>query len=107
MKTRQLVATSAVVSVATLVLAELGKSNELPSTRQFIGFGAAFTFLSVLSDFDLEFAGGLAVLAMVAIILSRGEDALNFIQYRGGFERPKRDTMQAPSRPLRAKPRQS
>jgi hypothetical protein len=85
-KARQTVATAAVVSATVIVLAELGSSGGLPPANQLIGYAVVFTFLSVLADFNLEFAGGLAVIAMVAIILERGDDAFKFVGERGGFQ---------------------
>lgn len=95
MKARQTVATAAVVSVTIIVLAELGRTGELPQVNQLVGYAVTFTFLSVLADFNLEFAGGLAIIAMVAIALgldpgndkdkSPIEYALKFLGERGGF----------------------
>lgn len=87
MKARQTVATAAVVSAAIIFTAELGKKGGggLPPANQLIGYAVVFTFLSVLADFNLEFAGGLAIIAMLAILLERGEDAFRYLGQRGGF----------------------
>jgi hypothetical protein len=96
-KARQTVAAAAVVSITVIMLASLkdkpGKPGGLPEVGQLIGFGVTFTFLSVLADFNVEFAGGLALIAMAAILVGpqRGsdtspiEDALDFLSQRGGF----------------------
>lgn len=95
MKARQTVATAAIVSVTVIILAELDNSGELPQASQLVGFAVVFTFLSVLADFNLEFAGGLGLIAMVAILFGpqpgRGRDnlspiehALHFLGQRGG-----------------------
>lgn len=89
-KTRQLVATSAVLSLTVLVLAEEGRHGELPSFKQFIAYGFVFFVLSALADFNVEMAGAFAVLAMVSIVLEQGEDALAFVGARGGFGEPKK-----------------
>lgn len=100
MKARQTVATAAVVSATVIVLANLGRPPELgggglPEVNQLIAYGVVFTFLSVLADFGLEFAGGLSLIAMAAILFgpqpgaadnkSPIEYALTFLGQRGGF----------------------
>lgn len=97
MKARQTVATAAVVSASIIVLAELGRNGELPPVNQLIGYAVVFTFLSILADFGLEFAGGLSIVAMLAILFGpslgkRDDDtppilyALRFLGERGGFK---------------------
>jgi hypothetical protein len=95
---RQTVATAAVVSAGIIVLAELDRSGDLPPANQLIAYAVVFTFLSVLADFGLEFAGGLSLIAMAAILFgpqlgSKGDDiapiehALRFLGSRGGFSK--------------------
>lgn len=95
MNARQTVASTAVVSFTVIVLAELGRSGQLPQVNQLIGYAVVFTFLSILADFNLEFAGGLSLIAMLAILFgpqvgsdsqkSPIEYALSFLGQRGGF----------------------
>lgn len=96
MKARQTVATAAVVSFTVILLAELDRTGQLPQVNQLIGYAVVFTFLSVLADFNLEFAGGLSLIAMLAILFgpqlgvganakSPIERALHFLGQRGGF----------------------
>lgn len=97
MKARQTVATAAVVSATVIVLAELGRTGDLPGVNQLVGYAVVFTFLSILADFNVEFAGGLSLVAMAAILFGpqpgRGGDdkspiewALKFLGERGGFD---------------------
>jgi hypothetical protein len=97
--TRATVATAAVVSFTVIVLANLndkpGRPGGLPQVNQLIGYAVVFTILSIFADFNLEFAGGLSLVAMLAILfgpqfgsdsqLSPIEDALQFLGQRGGF----------------------
>lgn len=74
----RLIVVSAVVSFTTIGLAELEVTGSLPDTRQWLGIMIAYLILSVLADFGLPIAGGFATLTMVAVLLSRGQDALAF-----------------------------
>jgi len=84
MKPRKQVAASAVVSMVVLIAAQQERKSELPPIKQIIAWAFVFFVLSALADFEVEFAGAFAVLAMVAIILSQGEDALKYITNKTG-----------------------
>lgn len=79
MKARRLVATSAIISLVVLTMAEEQRSGSLPPTKQLIAYGFVFFVLSALADFNVEMSGAFGILAMVSIILEQGDDALAFI----------------------------
>lgn len=89
MKAKRNVASAAVVSLVVLTMAEQYRSQSLPPTRQLIAYAFVFFVLSAFADFDIEAAGAFAILAMVAIILSQGEDALKFATERFGSRKGK------------------
>lgn len=75
---KSLIPISALVVFGTITLAELEQDNDLPSTDQWLGFALAFFVLSALADLGLPIAGAMAVLAMVTVLLTRGDEALRF-----------------------------
>jgi hypothetical protein len=82
MKARQMVATSAIVSFVVLAMAEEQRTGSLPPTKRLIAYGFVFFVLSAFADFNVDAAGAFALLAMVAIILAQGDDALKFVGAR-------------------------
>ncbi len=87
--TRQQIAAAAVVSLAVLTAASFGRGQGQPPIRQFIGYGFVFFVLSAGADFGLALSGPFAILAMVAIILEQGPDALKFLGQRGSISSTK------------------
>lgn len=83
-KTRRYIATSALISLTVLVMAEQSRTGELPRTKQLMAYGFVFFFLSAAADLGGEFAGAFAILAMVSITLEQGEDALKFVNTKVG-----------------------
>ena len=86
MNTNRLIAASAVISFATIGAADLygqqGQGGKLPSSREWIGLSIVFLMLSAASDLGIESAGGMAVLVMVTMLLSRGEQAAAYLGVR-------------------------
>ena len=92
---QRLLGVSLLVSAAVLTVAELEEAEELPEVRQYLGLGLAFFMLSAISDLGAEeIAGGIAMLVMVTVLLTRGEEALAFAQVKlTGARRRKRDPL--------------
>lgn len=87
---KRLLATSMLVSIVVLSLANIQRRDSLPSTDQFIGLAIAFFFLSATSDLGAEgLANGFALLLMITILLTRGDNALTYVLGRaGGTNKP-------------------
>lgn len=87
---KQLVGVSLLVSGGTLSLAELQKNGSLPGVDQWLGLMLAYTVIGIGADLGFPLAGGFAMLTMVAIVLSRGDEALGFAGIRLRGEQQKR-----------------
>lgn len=87
---KQLVGISILVSGTTISLAELQKNGSLPGVDQWIGLSLAYLVIGVAADLGMPIAGGFAVLTMVAVVLSRGDEALGFANTRLSTEQKKR-----------------
>lgn len=98
---KKLIPISALVVFGTITLAELETKQQLPTTDQWLGFAVAFFILSALSDLGLPLAGGLAVLAMVSVLLSRGEEALRFAD-KAGKRKPTKNRAEKTGVPFEA-----
>lgn len=82
MKSRRLIATSALLTFGIVSLAEVQRHDQLPGADQWLGFVVAFFLIAAADDLGASWAGGLALLLMVATLLSRGDDALAFAASR-------------------------
>lgn len=79
MNSKKIIPISALMVFGTITFADIEGKGQLPTTREFFGMAVLFTFLSAGADMNIPIAGGFAVLIMVAVFLSRGLEALEFI----------------------------
>lgn len=66
------------------MLADIQKNGRLPGSREWLGFVIVYTFLSAGADLGIPVAGGFAVLVMLTVLLTRGLDALKFVNTKIG-----------------------
>jgi hypothetical protein len=88
MNRKSLIPVSALVSFATITLADIQHNEKLPGTREILGFVIVYTMISAGADFGIPVAGGFAVLVMLTVLLTRGPEALQFLG--GKVASPKR-----------------
>lgn len=76
----KLLGVTALLSFTTITAADLQRKRDpgLPSSREWIGLTIVFFMLAAANDLGFTSAGGMAVLVMVAIMVARGDEALQF-----------------------------
>lgn len=79
MRQSQMLGISAVMTAATITTANLHDTGSLPNTRQWAGLAIGWTLLSAIGDLGFKPAGGMALLAMTTVILTRGDSSLEWI----------------------------
>lgn len=84
MNRRSIIPISALVSAATITLADVQVNHKLPGTHEWLGYVIVFTLLSAGSDLGIPFAGGFALLVMITVLLTRGLEALKFLTGKVG-----------------------
>lgn len=84
MNNKAIIPLSAMVVAGTITFADLNKKGELPSTRQWLGLSAVYFSLSLGSDLGFEPANGFAGLLMIAVFLSRGQEAFGYLNTKAG-----------------------
>lgn len=87
---QQLVAVSALVVAGVLTLAEVQRGGVFPSSDQLLGVAIVYTALGLMSDLNVPIAGPLALLIMVTVLLTRGDDALGFARDKVRKRAPRR-----------------
>ena len=84
MKGKAIIPLSALIVAGTITFADLNKKGELPTTRQWLGLSAVYFGLSLGSDLGFEPANGFAGLLMIAVFLSRGQEAFGYLNTKAG-----------------------
>lgn len=105
---QRLISISAVLVAGTLTLAELEENDRMPTTRQWIGLAIAYTLGAMASDLGLGgIGGGLALLLLVSVLLTRGDDVLRYLGVRlgGGLRKGRRRARRRVSAAVDAVPR--
>lgn len=92
MNNKAIIPVSAAVVFAIMVLADIEEKGSMPSTKEWLGFTVAFTMISAASDLGIPAASGFALLAMVAMALNRGPEALGFINGKFTGKKAKKTT---------------
>ena len=84
MNSKVIIPLSAVVVVGTITFADLNTNGSMPTTRQWIGIAAIYTTLSIGSDLGFTPVDGFAGLLMLAVFISRGEEAFGYLNQKTG-----------------------
>jgi hypothetical protein len=90
-KKKGLIPVSALVVFGVMALSDVEREGRLPNTKEWLGYVVVFTAISAASDLGFEAAGGFAVLVMLTMLLTKGEDALKFLSGKVSAE-PKKGT---------------
>jgi hypothetical protein len=98
---KQLIGIAALVTGGVVTAAELERNEKLPGGDQWLAMAVAFFVVAALADLGIPIAGPLAVLTMVAVLLTRGDDAFRFVM--GEQSRQRRARLRS-SRPNRRRP---
>src|ERR1700743_3337265 len=81
---KALIPLSALVVAGTITFADLNTKGQPPTMRQWLGMSAVYFALSLGSDLGFAPANGFAGLLMLAVFLSRGEEALGYLGTKTG-----------------------
>jgi hypothetical protein len=84
MNNKAIIPLSALVVAGVITFADLKTKGTPPSTRQWLGMAAVYFALSLGSDLGFEPANGFAGLLMVAVFLSRGQEAFGYLGSKAG-----------------------
>jgi hypothetical protein len=84
MNSRAIIPLSALVVSGIITFADLNKKGEPPSTRQWLGLASIYLGLSLGSDLGFTPVNGFAGLLMVAVFLSRGQEAFGYLSEKTG-----------------------
>lgn len=93
---------AALLVFGTMTLADMETEGRLPNSREWLGFVIVFTMLSAGADLNIPIAGGMAMLVLTIVLLTRGPEALAFVlgkvkQPKGSTQRQPKPTPQRPS----------
>jgi hypothetical protein len=92
---RAIIPLSALMVAGTITFADLNKTGEPPTMRQWVGLSAVYMTLSFGSDLGFQPANGFAGLLMVGVFLSRGQEAFGYLGTKTGPKRkPKKQRRQ-------------
>lgn len=92
---RSIIPVSALLTLGIISIANVKENDELFSNREIIGYLVVFTMISAAHDLGAPVANGFALMVLVAIALSRGETALEFINDKTQNVSNKREPSQA------------
>lgn len=84
MNQRAIIPLSALTVAGLITFADLNTTGQPPTTRQWLGLSAVYFALSLGSDLGFQPANGFAGLLMVAIFLSRGQEAFGYLNKKTG-----------------------
>jgi len=84
MNNKAIIPLSALVVGSTITFADLNKHGQVPGTRQWLGLAAVYFSLSLGADLGFAPANGFAGLLMVAVFLSRGQEAFGYLNTKAG-----------------------
>jgi len=84
MNSKAIIPLSALVVASTITFADLNKKGGPPTVRQWAGLSAVYLVLSLGSDLGFAPANGFAGLLMLAVFLSRGQEALGYLGEKTG-----------------------
>jgi hypothetical protein len=84
MKARKLIPLSAFVVAGTITLAEVHTNDRLPTINQWLGVAIAYLIMAIVADLGSDFGGAFAVLVMVTVLLTRGDEALAYATGKTG-----------------------
>lgn len=84
MKSNAILPLSAFVVASTVTFADLSKTGKPPDNRQWVGMAAVYLILSIGADLGFAPVNGFAGLMMVAVFLSRGQEALGYLNTKTG-----------------------
>lgn len=79
MNQKSLIPISAVLVLAVMTLADVQSKSRLPNTREWLGYTIVFTLTSAAADIGIPVAGGFAMLILITVFLTRGGEALQFV----------------------------
>lgn len=86
---------SALVVAGTITFADLNTKDKTPNMRQWLGMAAVYFALSLGSDLGFAPANGFAGLLMLAVFISRGQEAFGYLGKKAGP--PSKGKLKAPS----------
>lgn len=101
MNRKSVIPVSALISFATIALADIQHNDKLPGTREVLGFVIVYTMISAGADFGVPIAGPFAILVMLTVLLTRGPEALQFLT--GKVAKPKPRGKHSQSVPVQPK----
>jgi hypothetical protein len=78
----KIITASALVVMATAILAAIQKGKGLPSMRFFVAFGFLFAACSVVNDLGSSLGAAFALIIMVAMLLENLPDVLAYVTTR-------------------------
>lgn len=80
---RKIIAVSAIITFAMGSLSH-AQRGELPTARFLIGTGGIFTVISVFADFGSPIGAGMAIVVLLASVLTQGRGVINLLTQRAG-----------------------
>lgn len=86
---RRIIATSAILVMATGYIAAIQKGRLIPTSRFLIGYGFAFLITSVMADLGSPLGASMALIIMVATILENADLILAWTGDRAKGKAPK------------------
>ncbi len=104
MNSKSVIPVSALISFATIALADIQHNEKLPGTREVLGFVIVYTMISAGADFGVPVAGPFAILVMLTVLLTRGLEALQFLTGKVAAPKPKSKKKQPQSQSIPAAP---
>jgi hypothetical protein len=101
MNSRALIPLSALVVAGTITFADLKSKGKPPTTQQFLGLSAIYLALSLGNDLGFTPTNGFAALLMLAVFISRGQEAFGYLSTKtGSTKKPSGNKQQAQPEPL-------
>lgn len=82
MNNKAIIPTSAILVFSTITLSNIQKDHRLMNSKEWLGFAIVFTMLSAGADLNIPIAPGMAMLVLVITLLTRGPEALSFMQVK-------------------------
>jgi hypothetical protein len=77
---KKVIPISALVTFGAIALADIQENEQLPGTREILGFVIVYTMISAGADLGAgPVASGFAMLVMITVLLTRGPEALQFL----------------------------
>lgn len=80
-QSRRLIAVSAMVTFSLGTVASIKRTGDLPTARFIVGYGVAFTIVSIMADLGSPVGGGFAALIMVSSIIYNADDVIEMMGF--------------------------